>query len=155
MAGNTPIITNLVDAVRDYIAAVSGIGFASTVITQDDYRMADEERDGLLGLHIATPAVIVSCAQAPFDLTENPCIQAEVSVLVRHSIEQDTLATHQTETGIVFNALWDQAALGTYIDNVSTLVLSDAQFGGLSFQRNGRAYESTITLSITVASVAT
>ena len=155
MASNTNILPNLIEAVRAYVAGLTGISFAGSVVGQSDYRIADEERDGILGLHLPIPAVIVSCAQSSFDLLENPCIQADVTVTVRHSQEGDTYAQHLTEAGIVHDGLWDQVALAAAVEADAKLVLSDITYGSVGFQRSSRAYESTINFNVTVASVAT
>jgi len=155
MGANTNIIPNLVTAIVNYITAQSGIGFAETVTDQSDYRLADEERDGILGQYIPVPAVIVSCGQANFDLPENPCINADVSVLVRHSIESSTYATHLADVAIVHDGLWDQAALAAHVNTADGLVFSHVTYSSIGFQRVGRAFESTIIFNITVGSVAT
>lgn len=154
MPGNTSILTNLVEAVADYVSGISSTGL-SGVVTQDDYRIVDEDADGVLGRHLPVPVAIVSCASGSFDLPENPCINADVTVLVRHSMEESTVAVHQDSATAIFDGLFDQAALFAHINADSRLVASDVTYGTQMFTRNGRALESSITFNVTVASVAT
>lgn len=153
MPGNTSILTNLVASVQSFVSSTSEPG-VSEVVTQDDYRHADEEAGGVLGRFLPVPVAIVS-ATGQFSLLEAPCLTAEVTVTVRHSMEASTLETHQASATAIFDALFDQAALLAHVNADAALVASDVLYTGQTFQRVGRAYESAISFSITVASVAT
>lgn len=153
MPGNTSILTNLVASVQSFVSSTSDPG-VSEVVTQDDYRIADEEAGGVLGRFLPVPVAIVS-ATGQFSLMESPCLTADVTVTVRHSMEDSTLETHQTSATNIFDALFDQAALFAHINSDSKLVASDVTYTGQTFQRVGRAYESALTFQTTVASVAT
>jgi hypothetical protein len=154
MPSNTSILTNLVEVVGNYVSAISSTGI-STFVTQDDYRIIDEDADGVLGRHIPVPCAIVSCQLGASELPENPCINADVTVLVRHSMEVSTVAVHQAAATAVFDGLFDQAALFAYIGTDGRLVCADVTYGSQSFNRNNRALETSLTLNITVGSVST
>jgi hypothetical protein len=154
MASNTSILNNLVEVVGNYVSSIPSTG-VGTVVTQDDYRIVDEDADGVLGRHIPVPCAIVSCQQGAAELPENPCINADVTVLVRHSMEVSTVAVHQSAATAVFDGLFDQAALFTHINTDGRLVCADVTYGQQSFNRNNRALETSLTLNITVGSVAT
>ncbi len=144
MAGNH-IVPDLVEAVRSYLAAslVTPTGNFSAVVGHNDYRLADEEGDGVLGRYIPTPHLVVS---AELQDSETP-VQCRVTITVRHSIEESTVTAHDADAEAAIDLMLAKVTADITADGQAFRCLDHGQTGP-SFQRQGRAYETTFGMGV-------
>lgn len=138
---NTVAIYDLVNAVRDFFVGVPLAEFAESIATEFDYRHADEEADTVLGLHLPVPAIIVA-GEIEEGLLSS---KSRITVKVRHSQEDSTFAAHNDDAKAVADALM---ALPTITAGEIAFGFLPHSFSGVSFERVGRAYESSISGSM-------
>ena len=147
MPETTNIVPDVIEALRAAIASsVTGTTIASFVSSYD-YRLADEERDGILGQWIPAPHVIV----AP-EMGDSTHAILRVRVSVKHDQEVSTLATHKEDARAVFDMLYAMGSLSVeIIDDVTlTFGILPQSFSVVGWERAGRAYQSTLSFSLAV-----
>ncbi len=106
---NSSVTLNLEAALIAYLTPLCP--FAESVTGMSDRAHADEDQYGVLGEYVSVPAVIVSVEGGENEVPTVPVINAAVTVTVRSSSEQSTVATHNANAITVCDALWDAAEL--------------------------------------------
>ena len=138
----TAILPNVVEAIRAHLASAVVGSTVASFNSYEDYRHLDEERDGILGLHIPVPCVIVSA-----DAGGSDNVSARITVTVRHSAESSTLAVHNSDTRLVTDALYAITGLTEATVGRIFSILRET-FSAIGFQRQGRAYETSVSFEV-------
>ena len=147
---NSSLTLNLEAALIAYLTPVCS--FAESITGMSDRSHADEDQYGILGEYVAVPAVIVAVEGGDNEMPTVPLINAAVTVTVRSSSEQSTVATHNANAITVSDALWDVAALHDSVADFPGLTLSEIYPAGESFNRTGRKLETVFNFRISISS---
>lgn len=147
---NSSVTLNLEAALIAYLTPLCP--FAESVTGMSDRAHADEDQYGVLGEYVSVPAVIVSVEGGENEVPTVPVINAAVTVTVRSSSEQSTVATHNANAITVCDALWDAAELHASVSEYPGLTLSEIYPEGQRFTREGRKLETIFPFRITISS---
>ena len=147
---NSSVTLNLEAALIAYLTPVCS--FAESITGMSDRSHADEDQYGILGEYVAVPAVIVSVEGGENESIEAPAINASVTITVRSSTEQSTVATHNANSITVSDALWDEAALHSFVSSRPGLTLSGIFSEAQRFTREGRKLETSFPFKVTISS---
>ena len=147
---NSSLTLNLEAALIAYLTPVCS--FAESITGMSDRSHADEDQYGILGEYVAVPAVIVAVEGGDNEMPTVPLINAAVTVTVRSSSEQSTIATHNANAITVSDALWDVAALNASVSAYPGLTLSEIYPEGQRFTREGRKLETIFPFKVTISS---
>jgi hypothetical protein len=150
MATTTNIIPAVVEALRSHIALVVFGGNFASVSTGYDYRHVDEERDGILGLHLPVPACIVSEVEGG-----SSHAVTRMSVVVRHDQEVSTIDEHTADARTVTDAMYALSS-STFDADITdsltkTFTIVPTSFSPISTTKEGRGFETRLEFSVVVA----
>lgn len=147
---NNAISINLESALVAYLTPICT--FAASVTGNSDPRHADEEQYGILGAYAAVPAVIVNVGPGEQEIETTPVLRFNVVVTVRSSTLRSLVATHNTNSTTVADAMWDESTVMTELNESETIIVSSIHAAGETFTREGRKLETTFNFSIVASS---
>lgn len=147
---NSSVTLNLEAVLVAYLTPLCT--FAASVTGMSSRAHADEDQYGILGEYVAVPAVIVSVEGGENEMPTVPVINAAVTITVRSSTEQSTVATHNANAITVSDAMLDEVELYEAISNYPGLTLSAIYPEGQRFTREGRKLETSFPFKITISS---
>ena len=147
---NSSVTLNLESALVAYLTPLCP--FASSVTGMSNRSHADEDQYGILGEYVAVPAVIVSVEGGENEMPTVPVINAAVTITVRSSTERSLVATHNANAITVSDAMWDEAALHSFVSSRPGLTLSGIFSERQRFTREGRKLKTSFPFKVTISS---